>query len=187
MKISFEFKDIRDMMISLPKFMQLVGTDAPFEERMAAALAPDPQELVIRVTPRDGVPFTGEEKDKLAELLTDFVKDPDGFVAKHKKPSEDDLPYEVKDEEPAEKAQESVPEEKPAKTSKSSAKEEKPAKEAKNEVKEADVRAAFAKLIKAGKRDTVKEILDAFGADKLPDLKPEHYAEALQKAKEAAE
>jgi hypothetical protein len=185
MKISFEFKDLRDMMLSLPKFMQLVGTDAPFSERMATALAPDPQELTIKLTPLDGVPFTPEEKEKLRDLLTDFIKDPDGFAAKYDA-EHAAAPKETAQEAPVD-APAPAPEEKPEKAGKSSAKADtasKASKTASGEVKETDVRAAFAKLIKAGHRDDVKKILDGFGAANLPELKAEHYAAALAAAKE---
>lgn len=186
MKISMEFKDLRDMMTSLPKFMQLVGTDAPFEERMATALAPDPEILKIEVKSADGPPFTVEEREKLGDLLTESVKDPDNFVANYEA-KHGPLP-----EQPAEKAPKAAPEAaaetKPAKTSKSPAKADEPAKapkKASDEVKETDVRAAFAKLIKAGHRDEVKKILEGFGAANLPELQAEHYAAALAAAEEA--
>ena len=186
MKISMEFKDMRDMLLSLPKFVQLVATDAPFQERMAAALAPDPEILKIEVKSADGTPFTVEEKEKLSDLLTEFVKDPDNFVANYEA-KHGPLP-----EQPAEKAPEAAPEAaaetKPAKTSKSPAKADEPAKapkKASDEVKETDVRAAFAKLIKAGHRDEVKKILEGFGAANLPELQAEHYAAALAAAEEA--
>jgi hypothetical protein len=186
MKISMEFKDMRDMLLSLPKFVQLVATDAPFQERMATALEPDPEILKIEVKSADGTPFTVEEKEKLADLLTEFAKDPDNFVANYEA-KHGPLP-----EQPAEKAPEAAPEAtaetKPAKTSKSPAKADEPAKapkKASDEVKETDVRAAFAKLIKAGQRDKVKAILDGFGAANLPELQAEHYAAALAAAEEA--
>ena len=77
---------------------------------------------------------------------------------------------------------------KPANPSKSPAKADKPSeapKKASDEVKETDVRAAFAKLIKAGHRDEVKKILEGFGAANLPELQAEHYAAALAAAEEA--
>lgn len=183
MKISFEFNDLRDMMLSLPKFMQLVGTDAPFPERMASALAPDPQELTIKLTPLDGGPFTPEEKEKLRDLLTDFIKDPDGFVAKYDA-EHAAAPKETAQEAPVD-APAPAPEEKPAKAGKSSAKTDTASKADSGEVKKTDVRAAFAKLIKAGHRDEVKKILEGFGAANLPELHAEHYAAALAAAEEA--
>lgn len=186
MKISMEFKDMRDMLLSLPKFVQLVATDAPFQERMATALEPDPEILKIQVKSADGTPFTVEEREKLADLLTEFVKDPDNFVANYEA-KHGPLP-----EQPAEKAPVAAPEPaaepKPAKAGKSSAKADEPSeapKKASGEVKETDVRAAFAKLIKAGHRDEVKKILEGFGAANLPELGAEHYAEALAAAEEA--
>lgn len=186
MKISMEFKDLRDMLLSLPKFVQLVATDAPFQERMATALEPDPEVLQIQVKSADGTPFTVEEREKLADLLTEFVKDPDNFVANY------EAKHGALPEKTAEKAPVATPEPtaeaKPAKAGKSSAKADEPAKapkKASDEVKETDVRAAFAKLIKAGHRDEVKKILEGFGAANLPELQAEHYAAALAAAEEA--
>ena len=185
MKISMEFKDMRDMLLSLPKFVQLVATDAPFQERMATALEPDPEVLKIEVKSVDGTPFTVEEKEKLTELLTEFVKDPDNFVANYESKHKP-LPKQPAEEAPV-SSPEPAAEPKTAKTSKS-AKADRPSeapKLASDEVKETDVRAAFAKLIKAGRRDEVKKILDGFGAANLPELNAEHYAAALAAAEEA--
>lgn len=53
------------------------------------------------------------------------------------------------------------------------------------QIKDTDVRAAFSKLIKAGKRDSVKSILESFGVEYFSQMKPGDYADALAKAKEA--
>ncbi|MBB6622060.1 hypothetical protein H7E67_01325 [Clostridium gasigenes] len=45
-----------------------------------------------------------------------------------------------------------------------------------------DVRAVFSKLIKAGKQADAKKITLEFGANKLTELKEEHYAAAIEKA-----
>jgi len=49
-----------------------------------------------------------------------------------------------------------------------------------------ELRSALGELSKAGKRDTVKEILAAFNAKKLSDIPESSYAEALKMAKAAA-
>lgn len=44
------------------------------------------------------------------------------------------------------------------------------------------VRAVFTKLIKAGKQKEAKDLTKKYGADKLPDLKEEHYAAIYEEA-----
>ncbi|MBO5917381.1 MAG: hypothetical protein J6Q14_01270 [Oscillospiraceae bacterium] len=53
------------------------------------------------------------------------------------------------------------------------------------EPKDVDVRAALNRLIKAGKRDAVKAILNEYGADNFTKLKPADYKSVLEKAREA--
>lgn len=79
MKISLEFKDLRDLLYQLPKFGMLIS-DAPYEDRIKAALEPDPETLRISITPEDGVPFTPNEKEALRRLLVEFVKAPEAFT-----------------------------------------------------------------------------------------------------------
>lgn len=45
-----------------------------------------------------------------------------------------------------------------------------------------EVRAVFSKLIKAGKQADAKKITLEFGANKLTELKEEHYVAAIEKA-----
>ncbi|WP_102400180.1 hypothetical protein [Haloimpatiens massiliensis] len=66
-----------------------------------------------------------------------------------------------------------------------------PKEETKKEDKKQDtqitketIRAAFAKLIKAGKANEAKEITAKHGAKKVPDLKEEDYAEVLKEVEE---
>lgn len=66
-----------------------------------------------------------------------------------------------------------------------------PKEETKKEDKKQDtqitketIRAAFAKLIKAGKANEAKEITAKFGAKKVPDLKEEDYAAVLKEVEE---
>lgn len=47
-----------------------------------------------------------------------------------------------------------------------------------------EVREKLSELQKAGKRDKVKELLNSFGASKLPEVPEEKYAELMEKAGE---
>ena len=57
----------------MPKFGQLMAGDAPAEERMAAAIADDPTPLIMKITPKDGIPFTEEEKDAIRSVINSFI------------------------------------------------------------------------------------------------------------------
>ena len=88
----------------------------------------------------------------------------------------------VKEEKPVKKAKpvaepEKEPEVKP---------EEVPAVEESQEVQYTleDVRAALGVLQKAGKKEQVKELLQSFGAAKLPEVDPADYPALMQKAGE---
>lgn len=181
MEISFRFKDLRDMMIELPKFMTLVGSDKPFTERLQEALPPDPHTLTIKVTPADGVPFTDDEKRKITAVLTEFVKNPEGFKAETVKdklePAKDEAKAKAA-EKPAEESEADkspAPKEKPA---------EKPA-EKQSGISEVDARARLNQLVKATKYNAaVKLIFSHFGAKVFGDLKPEDYEAAVKMADE---
>lgn len=64
--------------------------------------------------------------------------------------------------------------------------EESPAVEESGEVQYTleDVRAALGALQKAGKKEQVKELLQSFGAAKLPEVDPADYPALMQKAGE---
>ena len=47
-----------------------------------------------------------------------------------------------------------------------------------------EVREKLSELQKAGKRDKVKELLNSFGASKLPEVPEDKYAELMEKAGE---
>ena len=47
-----------------------------------------------------------------------------------------------------------------------------------------EVREKLSELQKAGKRDKVKELLNSFGASKLPEVPEDKYAELMKKAGE---
>lgn len=48
-----------------------------------------------------------------------------------------------------------------------------------------DVRAVMIELSRAGKREVAKDIISSYGAQALSEVDPAHFAEALDKAKEA--
>ena len=60
--------------------------------------------------------------------------------------------------------------------------EEEPATDAKS-VSLEDVRAELARLNKAGKKETTKALLTKYGADKLSEIKPEHFAALYAEAR----
>ncbi|MGL6202080.1 MAG: hypothetical protein ACRC3H_24440 [Lachnospiraceae bacterium] len=47
-----------------------------------------------------------------------------------------------------------------------------------------DVRAVLAPIMKAGKKPEVQSLIESFGAAKLSDVKPEDYADLINKAGE---
>ena len=191
MKISFEFKDLRDMMTDLPRFVSLVGSDKPFAERLREALPPDPHTLTIKVTPKDGVPFTEDEKQKITEILTQYVRNPQEFIEKAKAEKaageEKDALAEAMNppEEPVQEAAQPAAKEEPKE---SPTEEEKPAEEPtakQSSVSEVDARARLNQLVKTTRYNaSVKLIFHHFGAKVFGDLKPEHYAEAVKMADE---
>ncbi len=91
-----------------------------------------------------------------------------------------------KEDEPAEA------EEKPKKRTKKTAKAEPktetveeetvPEEEKKPEITFEQVRAVLAQKSREGFTSAVKNIIEYFGAEKLSDIKPEHYAEVLSQA-----
>ena len=95
-----------------------------------------------------------------------------------------------KDEEPA--AAEEKPKKKTRKTAKAKTEEEAPAEicEAEPVLEEAEkpkvtfeqVRAALANKARSGYTDAVRNLVGNYGAEKLSEIKPEHYAEILEQA-----
>lgn len=184
MRITLEFKDLRDLLWQIPKFATLVGSDEPFEKRMMQAIEPDPQVMTIQVKPTDGVPFTEEQKRGIFDILEEFVKDPEHFAENHKDaqamnpPEPQEAPVFATTE-----ATDSAPE---AKTKKSSPKPEKPAEkptapqdEAAPKVSETEARARLNKLVKERSNAAVRLIFKHFGIKNFTDLKAEQYAEAV--------
>lgn len=82
-------------------------------------------------------------------------------------------PVEAEDEAPVEAAP------KPKRKAKTKAAEPAP------QVTLEEVRAVMIELARAGKREVAKDIISSYGADALSSVDPEHFAEALARAKEA--
>jgi hypothetical protein len=53
--------------------------------------------------------------------------------------------------------------------------------EASSEISEVEIRAKFVELNKKGKKNELKELLTYMGVEKVSDLKPEQYQEAMEK------
>ena len=174
MKISIEFTSMRDLLTSLPKFVELIGGEGTPEERFAKALDEDCKSLNVKVTPTDGKPLTGEEVQNVKDAIVE------GLAKTRLSESE-------ASETPVSKPEQAQSKPEKEKTGESKGKVAKPENEAKSKTetavpKEADVRKVFNALIQSGKRDKLKEILKSFGASNFSSLKPEHYAEAIKKA-----
>lgn len=164
MKINLEFENARDMFEQLPRFAALIsfsGQFASFTEKQGEAStkvqlnAPD---LPIIEQPAPEQKTVHPTNSMTAEEAGQRIE----------------KAYDVAEavnalSEPAPEKAEPTPETKP---------EEKP-------VKDVDVRAALNQLIKAGKRDKVKEILSSFKADNFSGLNPDDYWLVLAMAQEA--
>ena len=207
MKISLEFDDLRDLLFEMPKLAQLLGDDKPFPERMATAIEPDPKVMKIEIEPVNGKPFTRDQKEALRRVLIEFVKDPAAFeqspevVAERVKAGlsvdRTDLGREEPAQEAAPEATASPDKPKNAKAGVNTSPEEKPTEtptepqtapesiEA-EEVKDAQVRAAFNKLMKNGRRDAVARVLKSFKAKNFSGLDPANYGKALKLATDFA-
>lgn len=61
---------------------------------------------------------------------------------------------------------------------------EEPVKDGPKKYTLVEVREKLSELQKAGKRDKVKELLNSFGASKLPEVPEDKYAELMEKAGE---
>ena len=61
------------MLNQMPKFAQLITSNEPAEDRIAKALEDDPTSLIMKITPKDGIPFTEEEKDAIRAVITQFT------------------------------------------------------------------------------------------------------------------
>ena len=157
MKISIEFSSIRDLLLEMPKFAQLIAGAGSFEERAAAAL--EGERHVIKVTPKDGVPFTEEEQEKILQAVSDQIKEAPQA-----------------DEEPAPEA----PKEKAKKNTAAAKKPEKAESGDAPEATETQTRAVLNGLVKSRGNAAVKLVFKKLGVSNFGDLKEEsRYAEAL--------
>ena len=200
MKIVLEFDNIESFFSQLPRFASLMnfsGQFANITQKPKTATEPtlDEPDLPVIERPEPGVTRvhgtkteTAEEAGKKIETAYDAAAAAEvaaGPAKPEEQAEEAEAPEELTEAPP--KAQRGG---KGKKSTEKPTPAEEPAQappEAAQEVKDTDVRKVMNKLIKAGKRDTVKTILSSFGAANFTALKPKDYAAVLKKAKEALE
>lgn len=201
MKIVLEFDNIESFFSQLPRFAALMnfsGQFANITQKPKKNTDPNLEEpdLPVIEYPENGATRVHGTKTQTAEQAGKKIEaayDAAAAAELAAGPAKDDEPEEA--EEP-EKALEASP--KPQRGTKGKKSTEKapppeepsegpqePANDAPADVKDTDVRKALNKLIKSGKRDAVREILEGFGAENFSKLKPVDYAAVLKKAKEA--
>ena len=180
MKITLEFTDVEKFFVELPRFaalMSMAGKFTSFDKVKAQGLEVLLQEPNL---PQVGITADGE---KVA------VGDPEQ-VGKLKDAQDKALE--------AVKAMTQEPAMNPPETDENEPEEEKPKKDTTKEkkaaegqtgapVKDTDVRKMLNRLIKAGHRDKVKEILSEFGAPNFSKLDSKHYEAVMEKGREILE
>lgn len=177
MKITFEFANIKDMLEQMPKFAQLITSDDPAEKRIETALADDPTALIMKITPKDGLPFTEEEKEAIKATIMQFTDM--ARIDKIEKLRKELTP------ENAENAPSEAPKEKPKKNPPKEEKAEEPAETKADEepaATETSARATLNRLVKSRGNASVKLIFHELGIKTfgdLKDLKEGAYAEAI--------
>ena len=179
MKITFEFANIKDMLNQMPKFAQLITSNEPAEDRIAKALEDDPTSLIMKITPKDGIPFTEEEKDAIRAVITQFTDT--ARIEKVERLRKELTP------EDAEKGDSEPPKEKAKKNPPKAKKAEEPteaeAEEAPEEVtSETDARSALNGLVKARTNAAVKLVFHELGVKNFNDLSKEQYTKAVELA-----
>ena len=161
MKISIEFSSIRDLLLEMPKFAQLIAGAGSFEERAAAAL--EGEQHVIKVTPKDGAPLTEEEQEKILQAVSDQIT----------KASQDD--ENAAPESPKKKPKKNTDKAKKSETEAESTPDEAPAG-----ASETEARAVLNGLVKSRGNAAVKLVFKKLGVSNFGDLKEaSRYAEAL--------
>lgn len=181
MKISFEFANIKDMLEQMPKFAQLITSDAPAEKRIETALADDPTALIMKITPKDGIPFTEDEKEAIRATIaqyTDLAR-----IDKVEKLRKELTP------ETAENAPSEAPKEKPKKNPPKAKEAEKPADPEAGEPltakeTETSARATLNGLVKSRGNAAVKLVFHQLGVKNFGDLKEDQYTKAVALAEE---
>ena len=178
MKITVEFSSIQDMLFQMPKFGQLMAGDAPAEERMAAAIEDDPTPLIMKITPKDGIPFTEEEKDAIRSVINSFIN-----TARTEKIEK------IREEITAQAAGMAAPEPSKEKPKKNPPKEKEPEEQAEEKPEEApavsqtSARAALNGLVKSRGNAAVKLVFKTLGVSNFGDLtESSQYAEAVAEA-----
>ena len=175
MKITVEFSSIQDMLFQMPKFGQLMAGDAPAEERMAAAIEDDPTPLIMKITPKDGIPFTEEEKDAIRSVISSFIDT--ARIEKIEKIREEITAQAAgiaASEVPAEKPKKNPPKEEEQAESKP---DEAP------EVSQTSARAALNGLVKSRGNAAVKLVFKTLGVSNFGDLtEADQYAKAVAEA-----
>lgn len=182
MKITLEFDSPKEYFEQLPRFAALMNFSGQFAdfkakpEGEADTQIEDPDLPRIERTPDKLTVHAGSVKNKTKEEVGDLINkayDTAEAIGATAQPEQE----KTKPEQPEPPKQEKGKPEPP--------KQDEAPKADKPKVKDADVRKALSELIKSGKRDKVKEILVAYGAEIFTDLKPKFYDEVLKKAEEA--
>lgn len=172
MKITLEFDSPKEYFEQLPRFAALMNFSGQFADFKAKPQGEadtqieDPDLPRIERTPDKLTVHAGSVKNKTKEEVGDLINkayDTAEAIGATAQPEQE----KSKSEQPEPPKQDEAP------------------KADKPKVKDADVRKALSELIKSGKRDKVKEILVAYGAEIFTDLKPKFYDEVLKKAEEA--
>lgn len=172
MKITLEFDSPKEYFEQLPRFAALMNFSGQFADFKAKpqgdadAQIEDPDLPRIERTPDKLTVHTDSVKGKTKEEVGDLINkayDTAEAMGATAQP----------EQQKAEPTQNAAP-----------PKQEDAQKPDKPAVKDTDVRKALSLLIKSGKRDKVKEILESYGAESFTALKPEHYGEVLDKVNE---
>ena len=157
MKISIEFESIKDLLLQMPKFANLITGEGTPEDRIAAALKDD--SIMIKITPTDGVPFTKEEEEKIQKALDETI------------------------ENAASEAKKEEPKKNPPKAEKAETGEnQKP-----GAVSETDARKILNDLVKARSNAAVKLVFKKLGVSNFGELtKAGQFAEAVELAEKVS-
>lgn len=172
MKITLEFDSPKEYFEQLPRFAALMNFSGQFADFKAK-----PQGEADTQIEDPDLPWIERTPDKLTVHA--------GSVKNKTKEEVGDLINKAYDTAEAIGATAQPEQEKTKPESSEPPKQDEAPKADKPKVKDADVRKALSELIKSGKRDKVKEILVAYGAEIFTDLKPKFYDEVLKKAEEA--
>lgn len=170
MKIILEFDSSKEYFEQLPRFAALMNFSGQF-----ADFKPKQDDAETQIDDPD-LPRIERAQDKLkvhADSVKSKTKEEVGDLISKAYDTAEAMGA-TQPEQAAEPEPEAPNQEKPPKQEKA----------AKPAVKDTEVRKAMNELIKAGKRDKVKEILSEYGAENFTGLKPEHYADVLAKTKE---